>query len=137
MDKQPHGDAHPKELRGLDASDRLAGLINDQIAIIKSLNAEVLKIEIRRRVQSLPKLLEINPRVSGTICLSVAAGPNLPYLAVQQSLGERLRIPNIDWGVSMVRYWSEAYTDASLVIPRVSGLGRLQPLQPGHSTSST
>jgi carbamoyl-phosphate synthase large subunit len=69
-----------------------------------------INVQLKYAADGVPKLVEINPRVSGTICLSVAAGPNLPYLAVKQALGEDLEIPAIRWGTGVIRYWKEIYT---------------------------
>ncbi|MCD6304260.1 MAG: ATP-grasp domain-containing protein [Planctomycetes bacterium] len=55
------------------------------------------------------KLLEANPRVSGTIVLAAAAGVNLPYLAVKLGLGEPVSVPEPRWGTRMVRYWEEVF----------------------------
>ncbi|MDP4264382.1 MAG: ATP-grasp domain-containing protein [Bacteroidota bacterium] len=56
-------------------------------------------------------LLEINPRVQGTISAALGAGVNLPVLAVKQELG--LPIPigelQVKWGVKFSRYWSEVF----------------------------
>ena len=68
-----------------------------------------INVQLKYGADGVPKLVEINPRVSGTICLSVEAGPNLPYMAIKQALGEPFAIPPVEWGVTMVRYWSEAY----------------------------
>ena len=56
-------------------------------------------------------LLEINPRVQGTISAALGAGINLPALAVKQELGlpilpEELQIR---WGVHFSRYWREIF----------------------------
>jgi carbamoyl-phosphate synthase large subunit len=56
-------------------------------------------------------LLEINPRVQGTISAGLGAGINLPLLAVRQELGlpiaqEELQVK---WGVKFSRYWSEVF----------------------------
>jgi carbamoyl-phosphate synthase large subunit len=68
-----------------------------------------INVQLKYGADGVPKLVEINPRVSGTICLSVEAGPNLPYLAIKQALGEEVAIPEVQWGVTMIRYWSELY----------------------------
>jgi len=72
-----------------------------------------INVQLKYSTDGVPKLVEINPRVSGTICLSVAAGPNLPYLAIKQALGEPLAIPDVEWGVVMIRYWDELYLKGS------------------------
>jgi carbamoyl-phosphate synthase large subunit len=56
-----------------------------------------------------PKVLEINPRISGTIVMCVGAGVNLPYLAVKHALGEPIPPVDVEWGTRMVRYWQELF----------------------------
>ncbi|HLG40082.1 MAG TPA: ATP-grasp domain-containing protein [Chitinophagaceae bacterium] len=56
-------------------------------------------------------VLEINPRVQGTISAALGAGVNLPVLAIKQELGlpvgeEETRIK---WGTKFSRYWSEVF----------------------------
>jgi carbamoyl-phosphate synthase large subunit len=56
-------------------------------------------------------VLEINPRVQGTISAALGAGINLPLLAVKQELGlpvheEELQVK---WGTRFSRYWSEVF----------------------------
>lgn len=58
-----------------------------------------------------PLLLEVNPRVQGSVVTNLGAGVNLPLLAVKQELGlpiapEELRVA---WGVRFTRYWTEVY----------------------------
>ncbi|MBL7722079.1 MAG: ATP-grasp domain-containing protein, partial [Chitinophagaceae bacterium] len=56
-------------------------------------------------------VLEINPRVQGTISASLGAGVNLPLLAVKQELGLPI-LPEeliIKWGVRFSRYWEEVF----------------------------
>ncbi|MCB6203665.1 ATP-grasp domain-containing protein [Extibacter muris] len=57
------------------------------------------------------KILEINPRVQGSIVNCAAAGANLPYLAIKQKLGEDIPDVRVKWGIEMKRYWSEVYYD--------------------------
>lgn len=56
-----------------------------------------------------PKVLEINPRVAGTIVMCVGAGVNLPYLGVKHALGEEIDPSGVEWGTEMVRYWQELF----------------------------
>jgi carbamoyl-phosphate synthase large subunit len=70
-------------------------------------------VQIRRDIHHQPKILEINPRIQGTIVHCTAAGVNLPYLAIKLVKGlpisqEEL---NVLWGTRMARYWDEAYFD--------------------------
>jgi carbamoyl-phosphate synthase large subunit len=54
-------------------------------------------------------VIEINPRVAGTIVMGVGAGANLPYLGVKYALGESLPPVDVEWGTRMVRYWQELF----------------------------
>lgn len=56
-------------------------------------------------------LLEINPRVQGTISAALGAGINLPLLAVKQELGLPISPDelNVKWGTKFSRYWNEVF----------------------------
>lgn len=57
------------------------------------------------------KLVEINPRMGGSIALPSAAGINLPYMAVKMALGESIP-PNLKQAhVRMVRYVKEIFVE--------------------------
>lgn len=69
-------------------------------------------VQVRADSKGRFRILEINPRVQGTIVACLAAGVNLPYLAVKRKLGEPLEPITPSWGCEMIRYWDEAYFDA-------------------------
>lgn len=71
-----------------------------------------INLQFKADAAGVPRILEVNPRVSGTIVLSAAAGVNLPYLAVQLGLGEPLGPTEVAWGTRMIRYWDEVFYDA-------------------------
>jgi carbamoyl-phosphate synthase large subunit len=56
-------------------------------------------------------LLEINPRVQGTISAALGAGINLPLLAIKQELGFLITPDelNVKWGTKFSRHWSEVF----------------------------
>jgi carbamoyl-phosphate synthase large subunit len=56
-------------------------------------------------------VLEINPRVQGTISSALGAGINLPLLAVRQQLGLPVNPADltIKWGTKFSRYWREVF----------------------------
>lgn len=64
----------------------------------------VSNIQFRRDTDGAPKLLEINPRLPGTIALTVASGLNLPLAAVCLALGETLDLPKPQIGLRVSRY---------------------------------
>lgn len=71
-------------------------------------------VQVRRDRQRKPKIVEVNPRIQGTIVHCTAAGVNIPALAVKQALRIPLREDELDikWGTRMIRYWEEVFYDA-------------------------
>ncbi len=56
-------------------------------------------------------ILEINPRVQGTISAALGAGINLPGLAVKQELDLPISPGELEikWGTGFSRYWNEVF----------------------------
>lgn len=52
-----------------------------------------------------PRILEANPRVQGTMVLATLAGANLIYGAVKAVLGEPVPEFDVEWGTKLMRYW--------------------------------
>jgi carbamoyl-phosphate synthase large subunit len=68
-------------------------------------------LQFKRDINGIPKIIESNPRVQGTIVLCTAAGANMVYDAVKIGLGEKPAIGEIKWGLKMIRYWDELFLD--------------------------
>lgn len=70
-----------------------------------------LGLQFRENKQGEMTILEINPRLQGTVSSCLGAGINVPLDAVRLALGEPVagRQELIQWGVGFVRYWSEAF----------------------------
>jgi carbamoyl-phosphate synthase large subunit len=68
-------------------------------------------IQVKYNSNNQPRLLEINPRVQGTIVAGLGAGINLPLLAAKQELGIPLTSDELQprWGTRFSRYWKEVY----------------------------
>jgi len=68
-------------------------------------------IQLKRNIDGEALLLEINPRVQGSIVAGLGAGVNLPLLAIHQELGMSIELNklNIRWGTSFSRYWTEVF----------------------------
>lgn len=68
-------------------------------------------IQIKRNAEGKPLLLEINPRVQGTIVAALGAGVNLPLLAVENAMGSPLKeeMMEVKWGRAFSRYWTEVF----------------------------
>ena len=57
-----------------------------------------------------PKLLEINPRLSGTLELCRASGINFVEVAIKEILKKDSKfVYNIAWGTTMTRVWQEIF----------------------------
>ncbi|HEY0732605.1 MAG TPA: ATP-grasp domain-containing protein, partial [Chitinophagaceae bacterium] len=68
-------------------------------------------IQVKKNINGDPILLEINPRVQGTIVAVKGAGVNLPVLAIKQQLGIPIELQDLEvnWGKQFSRYWVEVY----------------------------
>ena len=68
-------------------------------------------IQLKNSRQGKPLIIEINPRVQGTIVAGLGAGVNLPVLAINQEL--ELPISDhelqVKWGTRFSRYWNEVF----------------------------
>lgn len=85
-------------------------LIDAAAEISRRLGLEYnVNIQFRYGSDGVPKVIEINPRVAGTIIMCVGAGANMPYLGVKHALGEPLPEVDVEWGTRMVRYWAELF----------------------------
>jgi carbamoyl-phosphate synthase large subunit len=81
-------------------------------AIIKAIGLHGnIGIQVKRNEKGEALLLEINPRVQGTIVAGLGAGINLPLLAMKQELGLPISPGEMDvkWGTRFSRFWSEIY----------------------------
>jgi carbamoyl-phosphate synthase large subunit len=68
-------------------------------------------IQVRKSVAGQFLILEINPRVQGTIAATLGAGINLPELAVRQELGLPISAGDLQvkWGVRFSRFWDDVF----------------------------
>lgn len=68
-------------------------------------------IQVKRSAAGKFLLVEINPRVQGTISAALGAGINLPLLAIKQELGLPIAEDELQvkWGTKFSRYWSEVF----------------------------
>ena len=68
-------------------------------------------IQLKKTVNGQPRLLEINPRVQGTIVAGLGAGINLPLLAIKQELGFSIASSELNpkWDTKFSRYWTEVF----------------------------
>ncbi len=84
--------------------------------IIKSLHLHGnIGIQVKQSEEGDYKILEINPRVQGTIVAGLGAGINLPALAVKQALQLPIEEHELQviWNTRFIRYWNEVFFLAS------------------------
>jgi carbamoyl-phosphate synthase large subunit len=66
-----------------------------------------------------PYLIEINPRFSGSSCLTVQAGVNEFDLLVRDALGENVKVADgYETGLCIIRYTDQIYIDESDLLSR-------------------
>jgi carbamoyl-phosphate synthase large subunit len=86
--------------------EELASKIAREIGLEYNIN-----MQFKMSEEGVPKIIEINPRVSGTIVMSTGAGVNLPYLGVKLALGEEMPPIEPKYGTRMIRYWGEIFVE--------------------------
>lgn len=84
----------------------LASRIAKEIGLEYNIN-----MQFKYSKERVPKIIEINPRVSGTIVMCTGAGVNLPYLGVKLALGEDIPPIQPRYETRMIRYWGEIFID--------------------------
>jgi len=62
--------------------------------------------QFKEDVDGLPKLIESNPRIQGTMVMSSLAGANIIYSSIKYALGESVPEFNVNWNMRFLRYWS-------------------------------
>ena len=65
----------------------------------------IVNMQFKYNERGEPKLLEINPRIAGTVCLTIESGINLPYAAIKLALGKPINDLTVKWGTKIIRYW--------------------------------
>lgn len=68
-------------------------------------------IQVKKSVTGKFLIVEINPRVQGTISAGLGAGVNLPVLAIKQEFGLPISAGELEvkWGTKFSRYWDEVF----------------------------
>ena len=81
-------------------------LINKSIQLTKSLKLDYcFGYQFIYDNNDVPKLIECNPRVQGTMVMSTFAGANIIYSSIKAVLGEEIPNFQINWGTKFYRYW--------------------------------
>jgi carbamoyl-phosphate synthase large subunit len=88
------------------------GIINYCRQIIHELQLHGnIGIQVKKSETGKFLILEINPRVQGSISAALGAGINLPLLAIKQELGLPITSKELDvkWGIKFSRFWDEIF----------------------------
>lgn len=87
-------------------------VINMATAISRALGLDYnINLQLKYSADGIPKIIEINPRVSGTIVLCTGGGVNMPYFGVKLALGEAIPTASPVYNTRMIRYWQEIFID--------------------------
>jgi carbamoyl-phosphate synthase large subunit len=90
--------------------DKNEELISYSKEIISSLNLSYnINIQFKYSDEGKPKLIEVNPRVSGSLVANYGAGINMLEAALRLAYDIPLGSINIKWGTKMIRHWSEIF----------------------------
>lgn len=88
-----------------EALERYAGLVANCIGL-----TGVANVQFKRDVNGVPKLLEVNARLPGTMPLTVQSGVHMPRLLVNAARGHEEPSAHIAFReIAMVRTWHEHY----------------------------
>lgn len=68
-------------------------------------------VQVKKSEEGQYLILEINPRVQGTISTALGAGVNLPVLAIKQEMELPISTDEliVKWGTKFSRYWEEVF----------------------------
>jgi carbamoyl-phosphate synthase large subunit len=85
-------------------------LITYSKEIISSLNLSYnINIQFKYSDEGKPKLIEINPRVSGSLVANYGAGINMLEAALRLAYDMPVGNNEVKWGTKMIRHWSEIF----------------------------
>jgi len=125
-----HGSVIIPRLRGAIRSgitfDATVDLRSDLVDYSKKL-AESLNLvycfgfQFKLSAENIPKLLESNPRVQGTMVVDVFTGFNVIYYSVMEALGKPVKVDDFDLKseIRFKRYWGGIGIDGSRIIGKI------------------
>jgi carbamoyl-phosphate synthase large subunit len=71
----------------------------------------VANVQVKADADGAPRLLEVNPRFPGSMPLTVAAGVNMPALALDDVLGRPVPSSVPHRALEVVRHWQETFLE--------------------------
>jgi len=117
VDKGKYHQAIPRTRDKIKMGISFVGTVVQEEAVINYSKEIVQSLELNGNIglqfkvskDGVPKIIECNPRVQGTIVLCTAAGYNMIHNNIRSALGEKPINFEIQWGTKMVRYWEEIF----------------------------
>lgn len=89
-------------------------LIDISEYIISKLNLSYnINVQFKYSKYGKPKLLEINPRVSGSLVANLGAGVNMLETSLRLAYKMPIKDINIKWGARMIKYWDQLFIKGS------------------------
>ncbi|MCS3901430.1 ATP-grasp domain-containing protein [Methanococcus voltae] len=81
-------------------------LIEYSQKLIKELNLEYCTgLQFKLDKDNVPKILESNPRIQGTMVMSTLANANIIYSSIKMALDEKIPSFDVQWNTKFYRYW--------------------------------
>lgn len=106
-------DVIPRERTQIRSGITFAGKVVKNKTIIKKCKEMAKDLDLqycfgfqfKEDSKGMPRVLECNPRVQGTMVMSTLAGANVIWGAVKYALGEEVPEFDVDWDSTFHRYW--------------------------------
>jgi len=102
--------------------DLRSDLIDYSKKLAESLNLlYCFGFQFKLSAENIPKLLESNPRVQGTMVIDVFTGFNVIYYSVREALGKPVMVDDFDLKseIKFKRYWGGIGIDGSRIIGKI------------------
>jgi carbamoyl-phosphate synthase large subunit len=68
-----------------------------------------INIQFKYSSDGKPMLIEVNPRVSGSLVANCGGGVNMLEASLNMAYGLKISDINIEWGTKMIRYWEQTF----------------------------
>lgn len=91
----------------IEKNDEIISYTKD---IISSLNLSYnINVQFKLGCDGQPKLIEVNPRVSGSLVANLGAGVNMLEKSLRLAYGMEIGDVDVKWGTKMFRYWDQLF----------------------------
>ena len=88
------------------------GVLKLAKSVVESIGLSYINnVQIKKDKDGAAKVMEINPRIPGTLSLSIKAGADFVFDTIKLLNGESIKKPEIKYGLRIKRYWAGVYTN--------------------------